>query len=374
MASQVAADDDATSKRNAAVESFDAVIATLHGLELDASEGDALKKMKRGAALQGVMAAKGCAKAENLETMAREWVGGMLVATYALEKAASSRHFENEGDRALASTLNACYDATSKWAEARLAPALGLEQKDEEEQRPSKEAAPPPVPEAEARRLVNEALQRGTAQFEDYAGDRPAPAALALQTDAWEALNWRRGALRYYVTATVCKLGKSNPTAAELKVSAAPLRAELEAGISALGTMLDARGGDALHSELRPETQATAYGVWGTTHLLGLAYAGELAYIRWLVDGEDPWRRLGLVLLHRYVYVVEVLMDGCGWSVKRPKELLGLLGGRVAVEECLNRAWGAEEAIATELRRLGLGGAPEKMAPSSSSRRKKKGR
>ena len=46
MASQVAA-DDAASKRNAAVESFGAVIATLQGLELDASEGDALKKMRR---------------------------------------------------------------------------------------------------------------------------------------------------------------------------------------------------------------------------------------------------------------------------------------------------------------------------------------
>ena len=43
--------------------------------------------MKRGAALRGVMAAKGCDKPETLETMAREWVGGMLVATYALEKA-----------------------------------------------------------------------------------------------------------------------------------------------------------------------------------------------------------------------------------------------------------------------------------------------
>ena len=41
--------------------------------------------MKRGAALRGVMAAKGCDKPETLETMAREWVGGMLVAAYALE-------------------------------------------------------------------------------------------------------------------------------------------------------------------------------------------------------------------------------------------------------------------------------------------------
>ena len=122
--------------------------------------------------------------------------------------------------------------------------------------------------------------------------------------------------------------------------------AQLEAGIAAIGRVLDARGGDALHSDLKPATQATDYGVWSTTHLLGMAYAGEQAYILWLLDDSEDWRRLALVLLHRYVYVVEVLMVGCGWSVKRPKELLGLLGGRKAVESCLAKEWGADEAIA----------------------------
>ena len=115
--------------------------------------------MKRGAALRGVMAAKGCDKPETLETMAREWVGGMLVATYALEKAASSRRFVQKGDRELVKTLNACYDATSTWAETHLVAGPRPRQKsgDDDEQRPSCEARPDPVPEAEARRLVNEA-------------------------------------------------------------------------------------------------------------------------------------------------------------------------------------------------------------------------
>jgi hypothetical protein len=377
MASHVASADDADAAalRNKAVTEFASVIATLDGVELDASEADALKKMKRGAALRGVMAAKGCDKPETLETMAREWVGGMLVATYALEKAASSRRFVQEGDRDLVRTLNKCYDATSTWAETHLVKALGLAKKkaDDDEQRPSCEARPDPVPEAEARRLVNEALRRGTAQFEDYAGDDPAPAAVALQTDTWEALNWRRGALAYYVTATVCGLGKGNPTSNELAKSAVAIKDELEAGVAAIGRVLDARGGDALHSDLKPATQATDYGVWSTTHLLGMAYAGEQAYILWLLDDSEDYRRIALVLLHRYVYVVEVLMVGCGWSVKRPKELLGLLGGRKAVEARLAEAWGADEAIAKELKRLGLGDAPSEKKPSG-GRRKKKGR
>ena len=79
------------------------------------------------------------------------------------------------------------------------------------------------------------------------------------------------------------------------------------------------------------------------------------------------------MLLHRYVYVVEVLMVGCGWSVKRPKELLGLLGGRKAVAEQLKEG-GADEAIAKELKRLGLGDAASEKKSASSGRRKKKGR
>ena len=179
--------------------------------------------------------------------------------------------------------------------------------------------------------------------------------------------------MAYYVTATVCGLGKGNPSSNELATSAVSIKEELEAGIAAIGRVLDARGGDALHSDLKPATQATDYGVWSTTHLLGMAYAGEQAYILWLLDDSEDWRRLALVLLHRYVYVVEVLMVGCGWSVKRPKELLGLLGGRKAVEARLAEAWGADEAIAKELKRLGLGDASSEKKPSG-GRRKKKGR
>ena len=66
-------------------------------------------------------------------------------------------------------------------------------------------------------------------------------------------------------------------------------------------------------------------------------------------------------------------MVGCGWSTKRVKELLGLLGGRNAIKECLAKEWGADEAIAKELKRLGLGDAASEKKPSG-GRRKKKGR
>ena len=114
--------------------------------------------------------------------------------------------------------------------------------------------------------------------------------------------------------------------------------------------------------------------MWSTTHLLGMAYAGEQAYILWLLDDSEDYRRIALVLLHRYVYVVEVLMVGCGWSVKRPKELLGLLGGRKAVEARLAEGeWGADEAIAKELKRLGLGDASSEKKPSGGGGRRRGG-
>ena len=55
--------------------------------------------MKRGAGAARRHGREGLRQPETLETMAREWVGGMLVATYALEKAASSRRFVQKGDR-----------------------------------------------------------------------------------------------------------------------------------------------------------------------------------------------------------------------------------------------------------------------------------
>ena len=66
------------------------------------------------------------------------------------------------------------------------------------------------------------------------------------------------------MTATVCGLGKGNPSSNELATSAVAIKDELEAGIAAIGRVLDARGGDALHSDL--ETGDPGDGLWGVEH------------------------------------------------------------------------------------------------------------
>ena len=72
-----------------------------------------------------------------------------------------------------------CYDAAAEWSAGALAPALGhFPIEDAPEERPLKEA--PAEAEAEARRLVREALKRG-AKMQEFAGESPAPAARALR-------------------------------------------------------------------------------------------------------------------------------------------------------------------------------------------------
>ncbi|KAH8051766.1 hypothetical protein JL722_10599 [Aureococcus anophagefferens] len=140
--------------------------------------------------------------------------------------------------------------------------------------------------EREAKKLLEAALADGSATFDEVVGEAPAPESGALTVDLWESLNWRRGA--------------------------AVLRATLEAGVAALCAMLDARR---RRRQVRPAAlSAVDFGVYGTTHLLGLAYAGELCYVRSLAGGEGAaaWRDRALKLVHRYVFVVEVLMEGCG--------------------------------------------------------------
>ena len=70
---ELVSDADATklAAQARAIERFGAVLATLDGVALPADEPDALKRMKRGAALHGVMAARGCRRDDDLRTMAR---------------------------------------------------------------------------------------------------------------------------------------------------------------------------------------------------------------------------------------------------------------------------------------------------------------
>ena len=377
------ADDDRAAERRA-IDAFAAVLSSCDGFALEGLDDDGLRRMKRGKMLHGVIALKFPAtKREDLRTMAREWVRGMLETTYPLEKRASRSRFAGPGDGAVARDLAACYDAAAAWAGRHLVPALGVPTAPGPDPRGGEPAAAGggAVDEREAKKLLEAALADGSANFDEVVGEAPAPESGALTVDLWESLNWRRGALRYYVATVRCGLGPkdASPAPEALAELARDLAPELEAGVAALCAMLDARGGDAFAGSV-PKARARSavdFGVYGTTHLLGLAYAGELCYVRSLAGGEGAaaWRDRALKLVHRYVFVVEVLMEGCGWSVDRPKELIGLLGGEEALEAVLRSEWAdAPAKVAPELRRLALRAAPGEPGADAPPEPKKKGK
>ena len=96
------ADDDRAAERHA-IDAFAAVLSSCDGFALEGLDDDGLKRMKRGKMLHGVIALKFPAtKREDLRTMAREWVRGMLETTYPLEKRASRSRFAGPGDSAVA--------------------------------------------------------------------------------------------------------------------------------------------------------------------------------------------------------------------------------------------------------------------------------
>ena len=357
-----------------AIDAFGGVVERCGGFSLEGADEDGAKRLKRGLMLHKVVSLKfPKTKVEDVQTMAREWIQGMLESTYPLEKKASSDRFRREGDADLAASLAACYDAAAAWTSARLVPALesalGPEQRSSPPVAAAEDKGGGAVDEADAKRMLQAALASGKAQFDEVVGDCPAPEAVALTVDLWESLNWRRGALRFYVATVECGLGPKDETPAPdvLRARAAARAPDLEVGVRALCAMLDARGGDAFAGSVprRDARSAVSYGVYGTTHLLGLAYAGELSYLRFLVgdDAAPAWRSRALKLIHRYIYVVEVLMDGCGWSVARPKELVALLGGQAHLEATLRVEWAdAPKKVAGELRRLALADPPRDVA------------
>ena len=117
--------------------------------------------------------------------------------------------------------------------------------------------------------------------------------------------------------------------------------------------------------------------MYSDTHLLALAFVGELAYWRWsaakaaTADAEAAggaeaaatdadadasaaqasaavarqWFRRAVVAVHRYLHTVDVLMEGCMWSTVRSRELLRLLSAEdpAAVNAALEGEVGVEE-------------------------------
>ena len=161
-----------------------------------------------------------------------------------------------------------------------------------------------------------------------------------LGADLWEALCWRRGALRYYVVASRVKQAgeAADPddaaAVAAAGAAAAPHAAEAAAAVGALLAPLRARcegdggGGNGCcataSSRRRTCWRSRTLASWRTG--AGRRAAGA-------ADG-GPAHADALKYVHRYQHVVDVLMAGCEWSTARSVELLRHLGGVAKLRRC----------------------------------------
>ena len=332
---------------------------------LVAAPDDASKKrLARAKMLRNVLSAKQPdITVDNVVTATSEFLNGMMEATFPLESelvdagcadTAQLRALLDllDGGAAWVGDVVALARAAGRLPEAAAAsPAVAPAT----ESSASSSSAGVAAGSADAAALFAEACASG-APLEEVVPAAGAEVEL-LGADLWEALCWRRGALRYYVVASRVKQAgeAADPddaaAVAAAGAAAAPHAAEAEAAVGALLALLRARcegdggGGNRL---LR-------YGIFSTTHLLALAYVGELAYWRWAAGGGaadgGPAHADALKYVHRYQHVVDVLMAGCEWSTARSVELLRHLGGVAKLRPVLARELPAAEADA-ELERL----------------------
>ena len=310
-------------------------------------DATAAKRLQRTRMLHTVILAKVPAvKLEDLKKMSIEWVHGMLEATFPLETALVDDDCADQsalqailwcldGAHEIARGLVALVEGEARQAAHQQEVSATPEDAVEAEPRPTNEAAmaadpptctaasaqatcaapsameaPVEAPSSAARPTqseVVEVLQKALASGASLSEVAPAPAlqAQTLGNDVWEALCWRRGALRYYMASTAIKqqLGRApggpddtprltaeatstgssglvlSPALlsdGRAAASVVPLLAEAH---TALNLLLDARQ----EPHAPPDGQgppknvtATHYGVWSTTHLLALAFDGEI--------------------------------------------------------------------------------------------------
>ena len=430
------ADADAdltTSASNAFVAGFPASTFALHEGSLSAAmartkvDPAAAKRLLRAKMLHNVITAKlPQLKLEDLRKMSVEWVLGLLDATFPLETALVDA---NCSDRASLDTLLAALDGAHDIGvqlgmlhdEATKASGAAEETSRSgdgdssaagvEEASCSSGESPGRVTQAQAAEMLQNAVAAGAKLMDVVPGS--APEAHALGYELWEALCWRRGALRYYMIATAvnASLGKAKARAdgdaaatnARAGAAAAASASLIDASHAALNLLLAARSERTDLEEGTPPVStahmATAlrYGIYSTTHLLSLAFDAELCYWKWAAEGQgasagapavnagaaaapaadapvdvseapadasaasegvvdsprsakEVWYQRACVRAHRYLHTVEVLMEGCGWDVTRTRDLLRLLStGRVAEAE---GALQGEEGVTRQMEAL----------------------
>jgi hypothetical protein len=290
----------------------------------------ASKRLDRARMLHTVISSRlpDLVKIEDLRKMCIEWVHGLLEATFPLEtKLIDAECSDVATLGALTHVLDGAHRVAMQLAwvlseEAKAAAASEASSSDGGGGAPAAsddasvaavektDAAPPPT-QAEASKLLENAVKAG-ATFEDVVPNS-SPEAQALGYEVWEALCWRRGALRYYITATAVnqRLSASAPTppsepssdasaAAVAVVDATNARtgaatcaevATMEESYAALTLLLSARNHVDVQKEVASQAPAAAsdeklaaalrYGAYSTTHLLALAFSVELCYWRW---------------------------------------------------------------------------------------------
>lgn len=462
---------------------FPATLALLDPIEARMApiEADAQKRLMRARLLHSVVTSKAAAlKLSDLKTMTTEWIHGMLEATFPLESSIVDEGFADgdelalrvvlaalDGAHAVAGKLAALYREAGELKAHPASPAKAARDGRTDKAAASASASsdvPKRPSEAEAAELVRRALASGASLQEAVSAG--VDELQVFGADLWEALLWRRGALRFYMASTAVRtlgtaLGAadarvvssaSDGSAAKVKaagfdegaaqVSAAEL-AEAEVAEAAAASIvsialaavdLSDNGGaggtigwaaavvtnrhagraagpnahliEEAYSSLslllmaRRDPHAAPesiplqlrYGIYSTTHLLGLAFLSELSYWRWAAGAADPlglgagavasadaadaadhadvlttaavggggvqrdvkremtaadlWMRRAAVSSHRYLYTVSVLMEGCGWAMEKQRELLGLLSadlGKPAVAAALASEMGVSE-------------------------------
>ena len=420
-------------------------------------DADAQKRLKRARMLHMVVTSKVAAvKLSDLKTMTSEWIHGMLEATFPVESDIVDGEFA-AADRSALKAVLATLDGAHICA--RQLAALYREAGELQPKTPMAGGTdasgddPPPVIEAggctsadvptrpteeEAAQLVRSALSRGT-PLRDVAA-AGVDEVLVFGADLWEALLWRRGALRFYMASTAVKArlsalvrtvhstsgtvhstdshstdgtvysisdgddavkvaagaaasivasalaavdisegvignvgvgsgsggggggggGSGSPRAGEADDSprageaddggaavinqragaaAASCVALLEETHGALSLLLTARRDPSQPEEAAEGATQLRYGVYSSTHLLALAFLGEVCYWRWAAADHEAlvspstaagsaaalWYGRAAVCVHRYLHTVSILMEGCGWSVAKLRELSELL-------------------------------------------------
>jgi hypothetical protein len=239
----------------------------------------ARKRLARTGMLYNVLMARFPeTKLEDVRTMAIEWLEGAMEATFAVENAVGEGNFsDDEATGALLSVL----DAGATWVHVlvgayreagrlRSRAGSGLSVREEP-------AAP--ISREEAARLLSEACASGCVGASEALPEHVAPEIEVLGVDVWEALCWRRGSLRYYVVSTRVKEalallpdGAGHTDDAQRNRAAGRavggLAQLIDDAVDALSTLLDARPD--------PCSRTLSWGIYSTTHLLALAYLGEL--------------------------------------------------------------------------------------------------